>query len=189
MIKDLRHYVHVQQQYFPKELMDKTVSEMKSIEWQTHTFYNPNKEEFKTRSGEQELSVSWSDNVSTKNDITKGLWKAIKNYQKRLNFVWFDSWQGYSAVRFNKYETNTKMALHKDHIHSLFDGDKKGIPILSILIALNDNYDGGEFVLFDDYEIKLKTGDVLIFPSVFLYPHKVEPVKTGTRYTAISWTW
>ena len=71
MIKDLRHYIHVQQEYFPKELMDKTVSEMKSIDWQTHTFYNPNKEESKPRSGEQELSVSWSDKVSTKNDITK----------------------------------------------------------------------------------------------------------------------
>ena len=55
--------------------------------------------------------------------------------------------------------------------------------------ALNDDYEGGEFIMFDDYKIPLKTGDVVIFPSVFLYPHKVEPVKKGTRYTYISWVW
>jgi predicted 2-oxoglutarate/Fe(II)-dependent dioxygenase YbiX len=37
--------------------------------------------------------------------------------------------------------------------------------------------------------IKLKKGDLLIFPSVFLYPHKVEPVKKGIRYSFISWVW
>jgi predicted 2-oxoglutarate/Fe(II)-dependent dioxygenase YbiX len=43
--------------------------------------------------------------------------------------------------------------------------------------------------MFDDYEIKFKQGDVIIFPSLFLYPHKVEPVKKGTRYSYISWVW
>ena len=102
---------------------------------------------------------------------------------------WFSSWQGYSAVRFNEYKENKKMALHCDHIHSMFDGQKKGIPILSVLGVLNDDYEGGEFILFDDYEIKFKKGDVVIFPSLFLYPHKVEPVTKGTRYSYISWVW
>ena len=117
------------------------------------------------------------------------LWQVIYIYQKRLNFTWWNTWQGYSDMRFNKYEVNQKMALHKDHIHSLFDGERKGIPILSILIALNDYYEGGDLVMLDYYRIKLQQGDVLIFPSNFLFPHKVEPVKFGTRYTAISWTW
>ena len=55
--------------------------------------------------------------------------------------------------------------------------------------ALNDNYQGGEFIMFDDYEIKLKKGDFLLFPSVFLYPHLVKPVTKGTRYTFVSWSW
>jgi len=81
------------------------------------------------------------------------------------------------------------MALHIDHIHSLFDGKLKGVPVLSILGTLNEDYEGGEFILFEDYKINFKKGDVVIFPSNFLYPHKVEPVTKGTRYSYISWAW
>ncbi len=81
------------------------------------------------------------------------------------------------------------MAQHCDHIHSLFEGKEKGIPILSVLGILNNNYEGGEFIMFENEEIKLNKGDILIFPSLFLYPHKVEPVKKGIRYSFISWVW
>ena len=37
--------------------------------------------------------------------------------------------------------------------------------------------------------VTLKKGDVIIFPSNFMYPHKVEPVTKGTRYYYISWVW
>ena len=81
------------------------------------------------------------------------------------------------------------MAKHCDHIKDMFDGDRKGIPTLSVVGLLNDNFEGGEFVMFDDYIIKLKQGDVLIFPSNFLYPHKVNPVKKGIRDSFVSWVW
>ena len=79
------------------------------------------------------------------------------------------------------------MSKHQDHITSLFTGDIRGIPILSIVAVLNENYTGGEFIMFDDYEIKFKAGDLIIFPSIFLYPHKVKPVKKGIRYSFVSW--
>ena len=78
---------------------------------------------------------------------------------------------------------------HCDHIHSLFDGNRKGIPTLSILGLLNDNFEGGEFVMFGDTTIEFKKGDLLLFPSNFLFPHRVDPVKKGTRYSFISWSW
>jgi predicted 2-oxoglutarate/Fe(II)-dependent dioxygenase YbiX len=81
------------------------------------------------------------------------------------------------------------MAKHCDHIHDMFDGKMKGIPTLSIVGFLNDDYEGGEFIMFDDMEIKLKQGDVLIFPSNFLYPHKVNPVTKGIRDSFVSWVW
>jgi hypothetical protein len=112
-----------------------------------------------------------------------------KACMKDLNFNWFNSWDGYSKVRWNRYSENKKMALHIDHIKSLFDGDRKGIPILSILGMLNNDYEGGKFIMFDNYEIELKAGDLLLFPSVFLYPHKVTPVTKGERYSFISWSW
>ncbi len=33
----------------------------------------------------------------------------------------------------------------------------------------------------------LKTGDMIIFPSNFLYPHQVMPVTKGERYSIVSW--
>ena len=109
-------------------------------------------------------------------------------YVKELNMPWFDKYQGYSHVRFNKYAENKMMALHADHIHSMFDGERKGVPILSVLGVLNDDYEGGEFYLVDE-KTDLSNGDVIIFPSNFMYPHKVEPITKGTRYSYITWIW
>ena len=96
---------------------------------------------------------------------------------------------GFSPIRFNRYNKDQIMSKHCDHIVSLFEGKNRGIPILSIVAVLNDNYKGGEFIMFDDYEIKFKAGDLIIFPSVFLYPHLVKPVKKGIRYSFVSWAW
>ena len=68
----------------------------------------------------------------------------------------------------------------------MFDGQRKGIPILSIVGCLNDNYEGGEFVMWDKI-IKIPEGAVLVFPSNFMFPHKVNPVKKGVRYSFVSW--
>ena len=43
--------------------------------------------------------------------------------------------------------------------------------------------------MFNNKKINLNQGDILIFPSVFLYPHKVEPVTKGARYSFVSWAW
>ena len=188
MITDLKHYINHQKEFLPVSFCDKLLDELKTIEFQEHTFYNAKTKQYSPRSGDQELSMSWNDTPS-KNELTGKLWYAIDKYIKTIKMPWFDSWQGYTAVRFNEYKENKKMALHCDHIHSMFDGEKKGIPILSVLGTLNDDYEGGEFIMFDDYKIKFNKGDVLIFPSLFLYPHKVEPVKRGTRYSYISWVW
>ena len=169
------------------DLCDKTVLEMSKLDFKEHTFYNANTNEYKPRSCSQELSMSWG-NVSTKNDLNKLVDDTAFRYVKELKMPWFDKYQGYSHVRFNKYAENKKMALHADHIHSMFDGERKGIPILSVLGVLNDDYEGGEFVLIDE-KLDLSKGDIIIFPSNFMYPHKVEPVTKGIRYSYISWIW
>ena len=93
----------------------------------------------------------------------------------------------FTPIRFNRYSTGTMMREHYDHIHSLFDGERKGIPILSILGVLNEGYEGGEFLFFDHHEVPLKAGDIMVFPSNFMYPHTVKEVTKGERYTFVSW--
>ena len=184
---DIMQYAKLYRGVVSDEICDKTVSEMDTLEFKEHTFYNANTGEYKPRSGSQELSMSWG-NVSTKKTLNDIVDDTAFKYVQDLNMPWFDKYQGYSHVRFNKYAENKKMALHADHIHSMFDGERKGIPILSVLGVLNDDYEGGEFVLIDE-KINLSKGDIIVFPSNFMYPHKVEPVTKGTRYSYISWIW
>ena len=51
----------------------------------------------------------------------------------------------------------------------------------------SQNYTDTSKKAYQNKEYKLKAGEVIIFPSNFLYPHKVNPVSKGTRYTFISW--
>lgn len=93
-----------------------------------------------------------------------------------------------SAIRFNRYPEGTRLKLHYDHIHSVFDGNRKGIPVISVIGQLNDDYEGGEVVINKEV-IPLKQGDVLLFPSVFLYPHEILTVTKGERVSFVGWVY
>ena len=188
MIRNLEHYSRLYKGFLDKKTCDETIEQTKNIDFTQHTFYDSKSGTYGTRSGNKELDVSWGQVPNTK-IIMEKIWHALKKYQTELDLPWFDRWDGYSAIRYNKYAEDRKMALHADHIKSLFEGDRKGIPVLSVLGLLNDDFKGGEFVLFDNEIIPFEQGDLLIFPSNFMYPHKVEPVTQGTRYSYISWVW
>jgi len=160
--------------------------EEKDKEFQVHQFYNVQNNSY--HSYEHELSIAYSK-IETKDLIMQKIWDTLKKYILDVECPWFRSWNGYSEVRFNRYRTDTQMALHCDHIHSMFDGIRKGIPTLSILGCLNDDYKGGELVFWKDKVVELKAGELMIFPSNFLYPHEVKLVTEGTRYSYVSWAW
>lgn len=93
----------------------------------------------------------------------------------------------YNVPVLNRYSPGEYMESHCDHIHSIFDGKQKGIPVMTTLGIVNDNFKGGDFVFWEDYKIDLEKGDVLVFPSLFLYPHRVDKITFGVRYSWISW--
>ena len=193
MEKDLTKYMANYENFLDEDYCKKAVKALKKAEWSTHQFYQSKSNDYV--SYENELSVSWS-NIRQRKEIQNKLYEGLMRYCKELPKVagapvhdWFNGWNGYSELRFNKYDETTLMKLHCDHIHSMFDGSRKGIPALSLLGCLNDDYEGGELIFWDDTEIELKGGSLLIFPSNFLYPHEVKPVKKGSRYSYVSWAW
>jgi len=57
---------------------------------------------------------------------------------------------------------------------------------LTIIIMLNDDYEGGEFVIGDKV-FEGESGAAIVFPSGFMYPHKVNTVRNGERWSCAAW--
>lgn len=59
---------------------------------------------------------------------------------------------------------------------------------LTCVINLTDQHDGGNFCFFkEQIKVKLGVGDVVIFPSSFLFPHSVSTITKGERYSIVTW--
>ena len=148
-------------------------------EWKQHTWYTTSEDNHKSKHN-QELDVLFGRKLDI---LEQYLDKSLANYYKDTglsNLVTY-----HSAVRLNKYKPGTIMSEHYDLIRR---NKQDGIPVLTFLGLLNDNFEGGHFVLRDKV-IEFKQGDVMIFPSTFIYPHKVEEVTKGTRYSFVSWAY
>ena len=183
----IEDYIYVEN-HIPVELCESLIEECNKKEWKKHTWYDYEKNQSGSMP-EKELDVM-PCTQEQQNKITPYLIKALEDYQIK-NSVSGDKtgtrWlTKFSPIRFNKYEVGTMMRKHYDHIHSIFDGKMKGVPIVSIVANLNEGYEGSEFMMRGK-EIKLKTGDILLFPSTFMYPHEVKEATKGTRYSFVSW--
>ena len=193
MNKNIEHYFHHKKNFLDEKFCENSIDELDKNEWDKHNFESSGGVLTKP-SGNNELEIIYDENFSfnvgeINNFIVQNLHLAILEYIESYNFDWFFAWEGYSAMKFIRYSQGQTMKNHCDHIHTLFDGKRKGIPILSIIGLLNDDYEGGELIMFEDKKIDTKAGDIVIFPSNFLYPHEITPVSKGVRHSYISWVW
>lgn len=191
MPMNLKDYVKIYDDFLDLKTCKKIVKQLKKLnDWETHRFYQSNSGQYV--SYEKELAVTMGSSIEETQIINQKMWFTIEQYiVKDFGYMkeWFGGWNGYQHVRYNRYSVDTRMKLHCDHIHSMFDGNKKGIPTLSILGSLNDDYEGGELIFWEQEKIELKAGQIMVFPSNFMYPHKVTEVTKGTRYSFVSWVW
>jgi len=98
---------------------------------------------------------------------------------------------GNSLIALRKIYGPTKLHIDSIIINPI---DKKYISIdkirkMSIIMALNDDYEGGEFYFpLQDYKIKLKKGQIIAFPPYWTHPHMVfAPTNNTYRYTLNTW--
>ena len=87
--------------------------------------------------------------------------------------------------RINKYGPGGFMSEHIDNIHHSHE-QEYGFPEASLLFFLNDGYEGGEFIVADTM-YKPKRNSAIIFPSNFMFPHSVNKIIKGTRYSIVTW--
>ena len=91
--------------------------------------------------------------------------------------------QYFEAFNFVKYEgAGTHFNIHADHGPAY-------VCTVSMVGYLNDDYEGGEiyFPRFD-LEVKPECGDLLIFPSTYIYEHASRPIIEGTKYSIVIMT-
>tara|TARA_R110000765_G_scaffold53532_3_gene107307 strand:- start:1075 stop:1647 length:573 start_codon:yes stop_codon:yes gene_type:complete len=188
-MKYVDDYIMVQN-LMPIELCKSLIREnsLPEKKWSKHSWFSYD-QSTSPQKGEEESDFIYATREQFKM-IEKYLLEALRKYQAKysqeegqIRTPWIAH---ISAVRFNRYKVGTQMQTHYDHIHTIFDGKYKGIPILSFIGVLNDNYQGGE-VLCRKKEIKLKRGDILLFPSNFMYPHRVKEITKGIRYSFVGW--
>lgn len=110
------------------------------------------------------------------NTIKNSISLCLSDYCSRtgLEFGWIPDF--YTV---QKYNTMAYMGPHVDSI------DKTSInsPTISIVVYLNDDYEGGELVFPEQgITIKPESGSMVIFPSYPPYYHDPKPVTSGDKY-------
>jgi PKHD-type hydroxylase len=110
--------------------------------------------------------------------LTKKLISFVNN-EKIFNGV---EYIGISKYTFNQYGKGDFLDWHKDS-HEIMYG-----ATLTIIIQLNDDYDGGEveYTINDKvYKLPKKRGSIFLFdPNI---DHSVSKIEEGTRYSINAW--
>ena len=188
---ELKDLIHVERGIIPSYICNRVVKEIEKGEWSPHQWYNLH-EDSRYSEETQELDVqSITDELQKL--LNPAIFKALGRYSSlykykealRTDVIYSTA----APVRFNRYSSGQIMRQHHDHIHSLFDGKSKGIPVLSIIINFNNDYEGADLFFWKDYVVKLGKGDIIMFPSLFLFPHGVTEATRGVRYSGAVWGW
>jgi hypothetical protein len=198
MKTNIKDYIQLySSKYFPLKKCKLIISSLDLSQEKTHEFYYLKEDNKKEVGEDPQTSILKPEKLGPIGNFIKNQWYKIigEHILNRLNkkekIDWYEGWNGYAFPKFIKYPPGTRMKKHWDHIQDLFEGtdQTRGIPTLSIITALNDNYSGGELILCEKYKYKLKAGETIVFPSTFLYPHEIKKITKGTRYSMVSWVW
>ena len=117
-------------------------------------------------------------------------WNYIKNEITRVYGFYKAKFPMMASSKINqidllKYNSGGKYNVHTDH----YTNSPRH---LSIIIYLNEEYEGGDLIFTDQKKIEVKRiklgkGSIVFFPSNFMYPHSIEPITKGVRYSIVSW--
>jgi len=186
--------IFIAEKIIPADLCDSIVQDIETREWEPHTWYS-------------NLSDTYNSEETMELDVQRAspqLHKALSNfiveagrqYNHNYQFPFADQpnrpgqfISQFSAIRFNRYAPGQIMRQHHDHIHSIFDGKVKGVPVLSFIMNFNDDYEGADLFFWEDTVVPLGKGDIIMFPSNWLFPHGVTEAKKGKRYSGVCWGW
>jgi hypothetical protein len=110
--------------------------------------------------------------------------KNLNQYRFDLNIIDYD-FKKIFDIEILKYEDTGFYTWHVDHFAT--------IPrTMSCILLLNNDYEGGNLCFrnpngSEEWEVEVKANRMIVWPSIFLYPHTVKPVTKGKRYSVVAW--
>jgi len=189
-INSLSKYIILIENVLPPQLCADILAEYEnSDEWmQTRVGGEEQAEERPEIRGALSIGMSMPEIVEKNSKVRKALdehvysriTKALNLYISQMNYspisVKVDS--GYDLLKYTEGKGYTQ------HIDNFTE-----IPrTVSCSMLLNNDFQGADFCFFDGkYVVKPTLGSALFFPSTFFYPHQVNPVINGTRYSIVTW--
>ena len=180
----LKNFIHIERGLIPKDTCRFVIDSIKNKSWSSHLWSRDGKDQFSYPTKELDVLEATPDLEDILNPLIS---LSVKYYNDFIGSEKVSQVTCFSPVRFNRYQKGQTMRIHCDHIKTLFEGEVKGIPVLSIIINFNDDYKGGDLIFWDDYKVDLGEGDVVVFPSLFLFPHRIEEVTENIRYSGVAW--
>jgi Rps23 Pro-64 3,4-dihydroxylase Tpa1-like proline 4-hydroxylase len=105
-----------------------------------------------------------------------------QDYKAAQNFTVSED-EGYVFIKY------TPGGFYAPHIDQITQFNKtQPIRLLSIVLYLNDDFEGGETeFFFQKYKVKPKAGRIVVFPASLTHPHQGCPVVSGTKYVIATW--
>lgn len=125
--------------------------------------------------------------------IAQEVYKFVLEYKKKFDVEFSNTFgiRSVNQIDLLKYNQGGKYEVHVD---SCVREDAKIDRELTCIFNLNSGYKGGEFCFYNAFnkkdqflKLNLKANSVVIFPSNVLFPHTVQPITEGTRYSIVSW--
>ena len=189
----LEECIFVAEKVIPADLCDSIVQDIETRKWAQHEWYtNMSHERVSEETMELDVQNPTPELIL---EMRKYIVEAGRQYNS--NYTYGNSGDDrtaqmmsmFNTIRLNRYSPGQIMRQHIDHIHSIFDGNIKGVPVLSFIFNFNDDYEGADLYFWEDTVVKLGKGDVVMFPSNFLFPHGVTEATKGKRYSGVTWAW
>ena len=109
--------------------------------------------------------------------------KALEEYFKSFRNTY--TFKYIQEIQILKYENSDFYTWHTDHFAK--------IPrTMSCIFLLNNDYEGGNLTFrnpdgSEEWEVEVKPNRMIVWPSNFMYPHGIQPIIKGTRYSIVSW--
>lgn len=122
--------------------------------------------------------VSFRDWPDLDQALFQAYGKAIQEYCNKFTYLGVGKDEGYTLLRYGKGQH------YREHVDCFTTSPRQ----VTAIFGLNSEYTGGEFWFWGGaWRQRIEKGALLMFPSSFQYPHGVQPIESGVRYSVITW--